>query len=161
MKKLPSDMPIIDRLLYRSIDGRTVPYVGTPCREWIKRKNEKGYGQIGIGGKSYLTHKLMWEVCKGPVPIGLQVCHRCDNPSCVRLDHLFLGTNRDNAKDSKDKGRRARLKGSRHGRAKLTESDVMSIRSSSQGINDLAALYGVAAQNIRHIVQRKTWTHLP
>ncbi len=76
------------------------------CWEWIGAQIPKGYGQIRyIKRRQILTHRLAWEELSGPIPDGLYVCHHCDNPPCVRLDHLFLGTQADNMEDMMLKGR--------------------------------------------------------
>lgn len=76
------------------------------CWLWTGPCNNKGYGVFGIGhsGKT-TTHRLSWELTFGVVPAGLFVLHRCDNPPCCRPEHLFIGTNSDNIKDSVAKGR--------------------------------------------------------
>ena len=75
------------------------------CWEWQKSKTVDGYGTIGFGGKTVRAHRLVWELTVGPIPVGLQVLHSCDNPSCCRPTHLFLGTQVDNIKDMCRKGR--------------------------------------------------------
>lgn len=64
-----------------------------------------GYGLFGIGGKSFLVHRLSWEINNGRIPDGLCVLHTCDNRKCVNPEHLFLGTRGDNARDMVLKGR--------------------------------------------------------
>lgn len=61
--------------------------------------------QIRRNGRTYLTHRLTWEWANGPIPEGMNVCHKCDNPPCCNPDHLFLGTQRDNIRDCVVKGR--------------------------------------------------------
>ncbi len=78
---------------------------GEGCWEWIGHKNPAGYGIAFHEGKQKLAHRIVWMTEHGQIPAGMQVCHRCDNPSCVRPDHLFLGTNMDNARDMAAKGR--------------------------------------------------------
>ncbi len=81
---------------------------GEGCWEWTGARSAKGYGRLTAGrrGDGYLrTHRLSFELAYGPVPDGLFVLHRCDNPPCVRPDHLFLGTKSDNMRDAVSKGR--------------------------------------------------------
>lgn len=81
---------------------------GRGCWEWISCKGEKGYGSFGVGHKTKRAHRFSWEMSKGKIPDGMCVLHRCDNPRCVRPDHLFLGTPKDNTMDMIRKGRERR-----------------------------------------------------
>ena len=75
------------------------------CWLWRGSRTTAGYGNVRVGPKNKYAHRLAWELTNGAIPNGLHVCHRCDNPPCVRPDHLFLGTGKDNARDSMQKGR--------------------------------------------------------
>lgn len=75
------------------------------CHEFIGFKNRHGYGQIGVGSKLKLTHRLAWELAFGLIPDGLWVLHKCDNPPCCNVDHLWLGTQAENVADMIAKGR--------------------------------------------------------
>jgi hypothetical protein len=78
------------------------------CIVWTgSRKGGNGYGQMCISYKNHMVHRLAWEVAHGPIPPGLCVLHRCDNPPCIRPDHLFLGTHQENMADMvvKQRGR--------------------------------------------------------
>lgn len=88
------------------------------CIEWIGNKRN-GYGRIGYKRKLISCHRLVWEWEKGIIPINLEICHKCDNPSCVNIDHLFIGTHEDNMKDCVNKGRGVSKTGDRNPNCKI------------------------------------------
>jgi ribosome-binding protein aMBF1 (putative translation factor) len=111
------------------------------------------------------AHRYSYELAFGAIPDGLLVCHRCDNPICVRPDHLFLGTALDNVRDACAKGRAVtgtRVKGS--ATPKLTEEMVRQIRHerATQGTSylKLAEKYGVNFSAIGHVITRRNWKHV-
>ena len=77
------------------------------CWLWTHKKTLGGYGRFSLNGKCYMAHRFAWALTCGPIPDELLVLHKCDNPPCVRLDHLFLGTHRDNVLDMLEKKRHA------------------------------------------------------
>ena len=121
------------------------------CWEWIGGRNKKGYGIIGDRSTPSLAHRAVWELEHGKVPRGLFVLHRCDNPGCVRSDHLFLGTAKDNTDDMVAKGRQ---------HTKLDDAIVKTIMGSSETGAALAAEYGVSGTLISRIRSGKAWRHL-
>jgi hypothetical protein len=106
------------------------------------------------------AHRLIWEECFGPIPEAMFVLHKCDNPSCVNPDHLFLGTHKDNIRDMVSKGRGVDNRGIRHGMSKLTEDDVRAIRASTEPGPVLCRRYGVVKSTISVIRSKKAWGHL-
>ncbi len=91
-------LPPMDRLM-----GKVS--IGDSCWEWTGAKESAGYGRIKNAGRTMSAHRVSWELHNGPIPAGMLVCHRCDNPPCVRPSHLFLGTQADNAIDRERKSR--------------------------------------------------------
>lgn len=76
------------------------------CWEWLGHLNWKGYAEFSIDRKKWKAHRYAWFLANGAIPDGLLVLHRCDNPKCVRPDHLFLGTHADNMHDAQKKQRK-------------------------------------------------------
>ena len=147
------------------------------CWEWQAAKSRYGYGVFRVTTRTgMLAHRYSFWLATGTSPKGLFVCHHCDNPPCVRPDHLFLGTQADNMKDMKEKGRQnrptsfqqqsgeRRARGSRTGGAILTEEDVRNIKRAwsfrKYTYQMLANDYGVAKGTIKQIMNGRTWKHV-
>jgi hypothetical protein len=133
------------------------------CLEWTGTKDSLGYGEVRIAGAKRKAHRIAWHLANGPIPCGLIVMHKCDNPACCDPSHLLLGTRFDNNHDRHEKGRDGDHNGIQNGRAKLTEDQVCEIRalyqvgSSEFGGNALAVRFGVDCSTICRIVNRKRW----
>ena len=133
------------------------------CWEWTGYRNNYGYGKFRLGGKATSTHRVAYMFERGDIPKGMHVLHRCDNPPCVNPNHLFTGTHQDNMRDKESKNRGNRPKGSTHGRAKLTESDIPVIRERLANDDSGASIardYGVSQSAINRIKLGKTWGHV-
>ena len=143
---------------------------------WLYRGfcDPTGYGIISDGTgphRNKRVHRLSWEQHYGPIPDGMLVCHHCDVRNCIRPDHLFVGTEKDNTDDMVSKGRalfqtdpeRLRQQGSKHGESKLTEEQVIEIRRlRAEGKRqwEIAQQFGVTRGLIGHIVRRQAWAHV-
>ena len=126
----------------------------TPCREWFGARTEKGYGTMQRGKKHLRVHRHVWSMLHGPIPDGMIVLHRCDNPACFRLEHLSLGTPHDNSQDMANKGRAPKA------HAVLSAGDVVEIRSrlaAGERVHALARRYGMSPGAIYDINHRRTW----
>ena len=155
------------------------------CWEWQGTIKTDGYGAVVVSRKQYLAHRYAWALTNGPIPDGMFVCHHCDNPRCVRPDHLFLGTALENNRDKMAKGRYGivgwewargenhwsrRLPthttaGVKNSHAKLTPEQVLSIRQQHTrrwgARKRLAQQYGVSTSTISHIWSGATWRCVP
>jgi hypothetical protein len=143
------------------------------CWPWAGEWSTHGYGMIrvlvvenGRRRRRWLAaHRVSWELAHGPIPAGLGVLHRCDNPPCVNPVHLFLGTHKDNMADCSRKGRSRG--GETHGEdshlAKLTAAQVIEILdrlANGESQASLADEYGVTRQAIWQIGKGRCWKRL-
>ena len=163
------------------VDKTTTP---DGCWEWVGSRTRKGYGLVAMSryGTSQYAHRIAWMLFNGDIPRcedprGFFVCHHCDNPPCIRPDHLFLGTNLDNMKDMYAKGRGAvqtgkvtspfknpeyDRSGEGNGRHRLNKEQVLEIRAGSANggrsyVRNMAVKYGVSKATIRHVTSGYTW----
>lgn len=155
----------------------------TECWIWQGPLETNGYGRITDYWDKHLAHRIAYELVKGPIPKGRQVCHSCDNRACVNPKHLWLGSAFDNMQDASAKGRMCRngnpnpKKGSDAPNSKLTAKDVRAIhkaaatyranpnpklwRGTNPGtVRGLAEKYGVAPSLIQRIIKGESWSHI-
>jgi len=136
--------------------------VGEPdtngCMPWLGAKNNKGYGCIGRRS----AHRTAYEMATGVKPGKKVVMHKCDNPSCVNPEHLELGTQSQNIKQSYDKGRRKayppRLRGEKNPACKLTDKQVEEMRTLfACGISQsaLSVAYGISKSQAYRIINKR------
>lgn len=137
------------------------------CWLWKLSTKQKGYGQFAPKDhrKMVLAHRYAWELTHGPIPEGLGVLHRCDNPPCVNPAHLFLGTRADNNADMEMKGRARKrgAKGITNSSAKLTDEAVRIIRSERAAgvtLKELAHRFGISPNVVSQTALRKSWKHV-
>jgi HNH endonuclease len=93
-------VPVEDRFM-----EKVIPEPNSGCWLWTAGCNNKGYGDFDVGVREVSAHRFSYELFKGPIPKGMFVCHKCDVPSCVNPEHLFLGDQRANLQDASKKGR--------------------------------------------------------
>lgn len=127
----------------------------TGCWDWTGAKCSGGYGNIMVSGKSTSAHRLSWRMHKAIPCDGLDVCHKCDNPGCVNPSHLFVGTEYDNMRDMRDKGR-STAGGSWN--SKLTPEKVLEILNDTRFYKVIAEEYGVHLQTVFGIKKGKYWS---
>lgn len=134
------------------------------CIEYVGYKNSRGYGEFIFYGVRMRTHRLAWELSEGRIPAGIDVLHRCDNPACCNVDHLFLGTAADNVRDATEKGKyRGINRSSTNGTAKLDESKVLRIFDLyRKGLNqrEISEIFSIRPSQISVILSRKRWKHV-
>ena len=128
----------------------------TGCWIWTGRITGKGYGDYN-GARA---HRISYEEFNGPIPAGMVVMHTCDNPPCVNPSHLIAGTQLDNMRDMRAKGRDNYLLGQEHSRAKLTEDDVRAIRADKRPRKQIGEQYGISSKTVEKIIYRERWKHI-
>ena len=131
------------------------------CIEWEGRRNAGGYGTKYHNGKPWLVNRLEWPSANGPIPKGMNVCHKCDNPACYKLSHLFLGTQKDNVRDMHRKGRQSDTSGFMHPQCKLVKEDIIKIKKLlREGMltqRRIAALFNITKTHVYHIKVGNCW----
>lgn len=145
------------------IERKSVPEPNSGCWLWLGcETGYEGYGSLQCERKTYRAHRASWIAYFGPIPDGMHVLHRCDNPACVNPRHLFLGTNKDNVDDKVRKGRQKGnpSPGEANGMSFLTTEDVKFIRASTETALALSRQFGVTAAMIGKIRRRVRWKHV-
>lgn len=141
---MPSYRPLSERFHEKY---QPVPFSG--CWIWEAATDRKGYGQIGIEDQKHKSaHRVSWELHNGNIPEGKHILHRCDVPSCVNPAHLFLGTHKENMRDSAVKNRN---------NPKLNVEAVADIRTRRMTQHEFARLYGVSRSAVRNVLLGINW----
>jgi len=139
------------------------------CWNWTGYISNHGSGAFVIGTKRYLPYRVSWEFINGPIPKGMQVCHKCDNRKCVRPDHLWLGTQKDNVQDMIEKGRQSTfdktsIRGELCGNSKLNSKQVLEIRehrkNNTLDSKEISKMYNISRTHVYWIWHKKVWNHI-
>ena len=145
----------------------SIPEPNSGCVLWTRAALEKrmGYGVLNVAKRGVVAaHRLSYEEYKGPIPVGMFVCHKCDVPACINPAHLFLGTPKDNVHDMSKKGRskkgNAGVYGVGHGNARLNDSLVRRIRTDPRPAKDIAKEIGVSKGTVQFVRAGATWRHV-
>jgi hypothetical protein len=116
--------------------------VTTPCIEWKKHCFWHGYGAEWDPKtkKVKYAHRLAWQRVNGPIPNGMMVLHHCDNPPCINVEHLYLGTQKDNMRDRKVRGRDPNVKGLKNPNCRFTDEQICDMRERHEAGETLTAI---------------------
>jgi hypothetical protein len=141
-----------------------IPSDPEACWEWDGGSGDGRYGRFVVRQADLMAHRWIYEAVCGPIPDGLLLRHRCDNPLCVNPVHLEPGTSADNTQDMLKRGRGPDRRGEKHPLARLKPDDIPNIRRAAgcgtpQGV--LAQMYGVSGSQIGRIVRREAWSNIP
>jgi hypothetical protein len=131
------------------------------CWVWKGSRDKMGYGHFKLNSKIILAHRF---VVLDKITDEVDVCHKCDNPSCVRPDHLFFGTHTDNMRDSMTKDRHAFKLGENNPLSKLTDAQAMILKACPKtygAIKRMTSSMGVHRSAVYYIQSQRGWTHLP
>ena len=144
----------------------------TGCHEWTaavvggpmgtKKNSGEWYGAFHFGGKVVRAHRFAWLMEKGEIPKGKVILHKCDNPCCVNVEHLRMGTQKDNVADMIAKGRKNPARGEACSKSKLVSEQVYEIRAleGKMSARAIGRKYGIDHKSVRKIQTRQSWSHL-
>lgn len=171
-------------------DGPTMAHMETPCWVWTGSRSSRGYGHAYVDRVGFRAHRLAFILSGGEVGEGTEVCHACDNPPCVRPDHLWIGTHTDNMRDAASKGRLVHvrgdahwsrtqperlmrgdmhtskrhpeklLRGTDHPLASVDDATVIHIWTSADPAVTISVRYGVSRNVVQHIRAGNGWQHI-
>lgn len=138
------------------------------CWVWKGSCDGGGYGTFSLYGRGKApakSHRISWAISNGRMPLqGMVICHQCDNPSCVNPDHLFEGTQKENAHDAMRKRRLSIPSKGRSGEAnnsaKLTADEVSAIRARAEAGDSFTKIgreFGIHRTSASNIAKHKNW----
>lgn len=145
----------------QAIFEKSMPVPEAGCWLWMGHCSGR-YGRMRVGGnKAEGAHRLSWRLHRGEIPAGMLVCHKCDTPLCVNPDHLFIGTDADNARDRDSKGRQvAGRAGAKNPHrqpfalSRTNEQWAVWLAAMNCRLIDIARHFGVSQGTISHAIGR-------
>jgi hypothetical protein len=146
--------------LRERFEAMVIPEPNSGCHIWTgaRRVGGLGYGKFVVHGRQVGAHRVAWEIYRGPIPDGLHVLHKCDTPSCVNPDHLFLGDQAANNRDMFAKGRAYDRSGHSNSRSKLSPEQVRQIRAMPKKEQaTIAEMYGVSQSTVSRVQRMEVY----
>lgn len=136
------------------------PVLENGCCHWQGEIGSRGYGKFYLNKRAINAHRMVFSIFVHPLRDNDVVCHQCDNPACVNIDHLFVGTQADNVADMLKKGRANHPRGERNYFAKLSEDQARTIKFTNSDERHLAEKFGVSIHCVRQIRNGRNWKHV-
>lgn len=148
---------IASLLTKRTLAKFSRPESDAGCWLWVGSRTRDGYGLVVVQRSmrrvAHLAHRIAWEMHNGPIPDGACVCHRCDQPLCIRPDHLFLGTHTENMRDAAAKGRTHRQR-----KPRIPDTTRDAVRRESEAgatAGQLVARHRIALVTVKRILRER------
>jgi hypothetical protein len=141
--------------------SKIMPEPNTGCWLYLGGVNWKGYGSFWMNGKGISAHRASYIFSKGEIKKGLSVLHHCDTPSCINPDHLYLGTDLDNAADRKKRGRYNLPSGPDNCNSILSWETVREIRVSGLTMGQVSKKYNIHKMTAYNVLTHKSYKHDP
>lgn len=154
----------IQRILTNATEGPKIPWLEEPCLDSLYHCSSWGYPMISVNDYPRVATRVLLEHSLGrPLRDGYYALHHCDRRHCVRLSHLYEGTQKENTRDRDVRKRSVFPVGERNGRGWMTETQVREIRELRlQGLKlaDLAKRFRLSIPHVCDIINRRKWTHI-
>jgi hypothetical protein len=133
---------------------------GADCWQWLGHTKLKGYGYFNIGNRiSTQAHRVAWKLRRGPIPEGMCVLHRCDNPGCCNPSHLFVDTQAANMEDMVAKGRQASCEDRPNHKLTWDDACWIHVLANQAGWTGafIAECFGVSESAVREVLIGRNW----